>query len=290
MRSLKGVSLIAGVTFCFASTALAQAGSPSKVDEANYVGDWGGAQFFAGLRLWANEWDIIFLERKPIIDPKNPTTILLQDQISSHISKMKIVPMPTMGVRYGSYVASMTYSAPTSYDASSGYGRSVERSEFDVNFGYLITSSVLMSLGFKTASVDRLVPSDSQDSKQRIQAIVFGVSGNAPIADPVSLYGNMAYGMARQKSAMKDASGDDTISASYVIGEFGVSVRLLEGEAGAALKQLTGSVGYRVQTYTNKDVPLGTYTLTDPMTPVSVSHTDMRNSTSGIVLSIVGAF
>lgn len=45
MRSLKGVSLIAGVTFCFASTALAQAGSPSKVDEANYVGDWGGRNF-----------------------------------------------------------------------------------------------------------------------------------------------------------------------------------------------------------------------------------------------------
>lgn len=290
MRSLKGVSLIAGVTFCFASTALAQVDTPSRDDEAGYVSEWGGVQFFAGLRLWANEWDILFLERKPVVDPQNPTTIILQDQLSSHISKMKIVPMPTMGVRYGNYVASTTYFVPTAYNTASGYGESVERSEFDANFGYLITSNVLMSIGYRRASVDRLLPTNSQNSKQSIQGIILGVSGNAPIADNVSLYGNMAYGMARQKSAIKDASGDDTISANYVIGEFGINVRLLEGGTGAALKQLTGSVGYRVQSYTNKDVPLGTYTLADPTVPVSVSHTDVRNSTSGVVLSIVGAF
>jgi hypothetical protein len=203
---------------------------------------------------------------------------------------MKIVPMPTVGVRYENYVASMTYSVPTTYSTSSGYGKPVERSEFDANLGYLITPNLLMSLGYKHASVDRLLASDVQNSRQSIQAIVFGISGNAAVAENISLYSNLAYGLARQKSAFKDVSGDDTISASYVIGEFGVNVRLLDGSAGSALKQVTGSIGYRVQTYSNKNVPLGTYTLADQTKPVAISHTDMRNSTAGFVLSVVGVF
>lgn len=290
MKKLKSASFIAGITFCCATGALASTNSPGTENDAELVSQWGNMQVFAGLRLWANQWDILFLERKPIIDPQNPTNILLQDQVSSHVSKMTIVPMPTIGVRYDNYVASMTYSVPTTYSPSSGYGRSVERSEFDANIGYLVTPNLLMSLGYKHASVDRLLLTDEPNSKQNIKALVFGISGNAPVADNISLYSNLAYGLARQKSAFKDVTGDDTLSASYVIGEFGVNVRLLEGGMGGKLKQLTGSLGYRVQTYTSKNVPLSTYTLADQTRPIAISHSDMRSSTSGLVMSVVGAF
>lgn len=285
------LGVVAGIGFGMvaASTAIAQTtGSPAETAGTTTVGRMGDVQVFAGVRLWANEWDMSFVGQQRTLDTSNPSNIVLRDEVRTSLSDMEVVPMPTIGARYGNFLASMTYFVPTSYKGKGGLRSSVERSELDVTAGYFVLPSVLVSLGYKRATVERVL--DDVDSEQKISAVLLGISGSAPLADKLSLYGNFAYGLARQKSEVNDVRGKDNYSSTYAIGELGLSYRFLEGRAGSFVKSVSGSVGYRAQSFTTKDVGLGTYALSDPTVPIATTTRDVRTSTSGVVVAVVATF
>lgn len=273
------------------SPVLAQTGVSGSSETAGIteVGRFGDAQVFAGIRLWVNEWDIPFLDRRASISPSSPGGIIWRDEIHTTVSDAEVAPMPTIGVRYGKFLGSMTYFVPTSYEGKGGLQRSVERSEFDVNLGYFVLPSVLLSVGYKAGKIDRISDLLS-DSEQEIAAVLVGVSASAPLTDRLSLYGNFAYGVARQESDSPDARGEDRYDARYTIGEVGMSFRLFEGTPTAFVRSASASLGYRVQSYTTEDIGLGTYSGPADATPLSTDKRDLRSSTNGFVLALVASF
>lgn len=269
--------------------AAAQTAAPGgSADTTASLGRIGDMNFFAGVRVWANEWDIVTLRRELAPDPANPTSLIARDQLDITTSDLELTPMPTIGVRYGKLLASVTYFMPTSYNGKGGLEKDVERREIDLNIGYYILPSLVVSLGYKDAKVDRIL--DTVDSEQKIKGILLGLSGSAPLSERWSLYGNFAYGLGRQKSEFSDATGESKYSARYAIGELGLSYRIMDGNSGAFIKSLSGSIGYRAQSYTTKDVGLGTYALSDPTTPISTTTRDGRTTTSGAVFALVASF
>lgn len=249
------------------------------------LGSLGELNFFAGLRVWANQWDIVTIQRVMSPDPTNP---LLRDELDITTSDLEFTPMPTVGVRYGNVLASLTYFVPTSYNGKGGLEKDVERREIDLNVGYYVLPSLVVSLAYKEAKIDRLL--DDFPSEQKIKGILLGVSASAPLSDRLSLYGNFAYGLGRQKSQSPDAAGDTEWSSRYAIGEVGLSYRIMEGRAGSFIKSVNGSLGYRAQSYTTNDVALGTYVPSAPNTALSTTTRDGRTSTSGAVLALVASF
>jgi hypothetical protein len=272
-----------------ASTALAQvAGPPADTGEGLATSQIGKVQVFAGVRLWVNEWDISFIGQRRSVDVSNPSSIVLREEVVSAVSDTEIVPMPTVGVRYGNLLASMTYFAPTSYEADGGLRRSVRRSEMDVTAGYFVLPSLVVSVGYKRVNASRVV--DDLDSEQRVSGVLLGISGSAPLAEKLSLYGNFAYGLARQKSEIKDARGKDDFRSTYAIGELGLSYRFLDRESGSFVKSVNGSIGYRTQIYTTRNLALGSFAESDPFHPISTSTRDLRSTTSGLVVALIATF
>jgi hypothetical protein len=289
MQRTLGIAIGIGFGILAASSAIAQTtGSPGDSAGTTTVGRMGDVQIFAGVRLWANEWDLTSLRPRRTFDPSNPSSPVLRDEITTALSDLEVVPMPTIGARYGNFLASVTYFVPTTYSGEGSPAKSIKRSEIDINAGYFVLPSLLLSVGYKHAKIDRLL--DEVDSGQKISALLLGLSGSAPLADRLSLYGNVAYGIARQKSEVKDARGEDEYSSTYAIGELGLSYRFMEGGASAFVKSLTGSIGYRAQSYTTKDVGLGTYQFSDPTILISTTTRDVRTSTSGVVVALVASF
>ncbi len=72
----------------------------------------------------------------------------------------------------------------------------MKRKEYDINIGYYILPTLVISLGYKRADIDRA--SDLIASSYKLKGLLAGVSGSAPIADRLSLYGSFAYGLARE--------------------------------------------------------------------------------------------
>lgn len=139
------------------------------------------------------------------------------------------------------------------------------------------------------AKVDRISPLVAGGSKT--SGLLFGVSGSVPLAgsERLSLYGNFAYGLGRNKSDLPYANGDNKLDVSYRIGEVGLSYRLLAEPIGA-IKQLSLSIGYRSQTVVFKKVPLGTYANMASTTPLSIQRRNAQSTTDGIVVGLVGVF
>ncbi|MBS0509653.1 MAG: hypothetical protein JSR42_00515 [Proteobacteria bacterium] len=289
MNRMLGIAAGIGLGMISATPSIAQtAGAPADTSATHTVATVGDVQFFAGIRLWANEWDFSSLSARRAVDPSNPSNVVLRDEVVSDVSDVKFVPMPTFGARYGNFLGSITYFVPTSYSVKGVLSRDVKRSELDVTAGYFVLPSLLLSIGYKHAKVDRLI--EGLDSGQDISAILLGLSASAPLSDRLSLYGNFAYGLGRQKSDSPDPRGKDRYSSTYAIGEVGLSYRILEGRAGMFVKSLTGSIGYRAQSYTTKDVGLGTYAMANPNVPIATTTRDVQTSTNGVVVALVASF
>lgn len=286
----KHLAAVAALLSLAVSPAVAQGGGESAA--APGIAPLAGAgdlQVFAGVRLWANEWDVPFLDQRgltvvPTLGQQAP--VELRDEVRTTASDMEFVPMPTLGVRYGNFLGSMTYFVPTKYHGKGGTEKSVERSELDVNVGYFVLPSVLVSVGYKTAEVDRIANRD--DTDQEIDAVLIGISASAPLSERLSLYGNFAYGLARNETGTKDPRGEDRYDARYAIGEFGLAMRLLEGSPNAFLKSVSASIGYRVQSFTVEGIGLGVYDANFNL--LRTTTRDLRSSTDGFVLALVASF
>jgi len=106
--------------------------------------------------------------------------------------------------------------------------------------------------------------SEISTHRTRINAGLIGLSGNAPLTDNLRLYGNVAYGSARQTlkaPSVFTVPGDKLrrhLSRRGARVELHVSSRVSDGQA---VRAASVSLGYRAQIYTVKSFPLQTTTL-----------------------------
>jgi hypothetical protein len=286
MRRLKILCSVAGFYGLFVLGGPAFGQSPGAGSEP-IAGPAGAFTLFAGVKLWATQWDVVNAQNLYVIPNLAAPNVIVQPTISKSVSKTEFVPIALIGVRVGDFVGSANYFPRTTYDSRDPSLGNVDRDEFDVTLGYAVVPNLVVSVVYKHASVNK-ISSQFSPSGLKIDAILVGASGSAVLIDKWSLYGNVAYGFARQKNDFLDFAGDDTYSGRYRIGEVGLSYRAYTSEQGM-LKTLSISLGYRAQIYTTKSVfqPVVTPDFSVVIDPRKV---DVQSTTNGFVLGIQAAF
>jgi hypothetical protein len=278
-----GLMLRAGVlSWCVAgvhTVVHAQTESGATISEQSTF------QVSVGVRTWINKWEVPFIEFTPTLVNGVP---VLRSDAKTRLSGTEVVPMPTIGVNYGRWFLGATYFPETSYDTKGGLRTEVQRKELDINLGYALLPGLSVSVGYKRAEQDRLTD-DPVPSGIKVNGVLIGLSGTAPLKGALSLYGNAAYGFARQKTDAPDASGSTRFDADYQIGEVGLRYAL--GSFGQRfLSNVVISVGYRYQLFTSHDVALSTTSLVGPPTVLAIEKRDLRTYTTGPVIALVAYF
>ncbi len=274
------------------SPLVAQAAGGPSSDGAmeKEIASAGPVRVLAGVRFWANQWDILYLDRELFLaNPADPGSLASREVVKTATSSTKVVPIPFLGVRFGDFIGSASYFPETGFDSDGALSGDVDREELDVNFGYYITPSTVLSLGYRKGTQSKatdLIPR----SEVRVKALLLGISFSAPISGPFSVYGNVAYGKAKLDTETVLSDGDDRLNGNYKIGEIGVSYNLSNLLGGSVLKGAALTFGYRTWVLTETDVPLGTFSLDNPLVPVSLQETEARTSTDGFVLGAVAVF
>jgi len=166
--------------------------------EMGAVGATGTAEdksfhFIAGVRVWANRWQFGYLEASPILVNGAPA---VRQEAKTRTSSTEFVPMPTVGIVAGRWSAAATFFPETSYDSKGALNQNIGRHEFDFNVGYSVLPGLSLSLGYHEGVQD-ILSSQFFPSREKIRGIVLGISGNAPINDRLSIYGNYGYGWTR---------------------------------------------------------------------------------------------
>lgn len=154
----------------------------------------------------------------------------------------KWVLLPTFSARYGNFFGSISAFPGTSFEFTDG--SSTRREEADVNFGYAVLPGLNVTLGYKRIS--------QRGAQFRYEPAgpVLGLSANATVSGPVSLYG--ALGMGRLKTPMD--GGDEVVKfrADYRLTEVGVAYTLPVGP-GAFVQRWTLTAGHRIQVMRSKE-------------------------------------
>lgn len=256
----------------------------------------GGAQFFVGQRLWLASWEQHLLDTQiGVASPTNPT-LVAREEIVSVVSNSKIAPLTALGVRYRDFNVTATVLPRTSFSSEGkASGDSVGRREADFSIGYSILPNLIGSLVYKTGKVDKLTTANTtaltgETASAKLDGLLFGLSGSAPLQGPFALYGNFAIGPARSTTS-SSTQGDIKLNGSYRIGEVGLLYRLTDERAIFGIKNLSVQLGYRVQVLTFRDATLNTYALGSPVpTVLATEHRRLQNTTQGFVLGIVAVF
>lgn len=243
-------------------------------------------QIFGGLRTWAATWDLPVFTRLGVTSSANQPVII--KDVEQRINSTRIAPIPFLGVRYGNFIASASYLARTGFGSNGLLPSDVRRDELDLTLGYYVLPQLTLSVGYKTAKLDRISP--VTDGGSKTDGILVGMSGSVPLdgSTRLSLYGNFAYGLGRAKFDVALPNGDTRSNAEYKIGEVGLSYRLFSAPQGA-LKQLSLSFGYRAQLFTLKSIPFGTYA-TSALVPTEVERRNVQSTTDGFVVGLIGVF
>lgn len=230
------------LALCGAGTALAQDS---------------GLSVSLGARAWHAEWTTFSYITDPITDENLAIT-----QVSAN---NKLVLMPVASVRYGNFSGSISSMRSADFSFVGGGGNA--RQELDVNLGYDVTPGLTLTLGYK--KVSQTAP---DGSRYRPAGPVAGLSANAPISGPLSLYGSLGVGK------FKTPGGDPiAFKADYRLTELGLAYTLTGNQF---VKRWTFTAGYRIQVLSSKEA----FT-----TPTGESQ-DARDTTQGFTLGAIATF
>lgn len=299
IRRLLTVSLmLCSTQMCLPAHAqqAANAGAPD-LQPNGAPADAAGIHLFAGVRPWATTWDMPLLDTKTVIlNTAGGPVIAVQEVPITIQSDAKIVPLTIVGVRGGDFVISANVAPGTNYSTSGQTSAKVKRTEGDLNLGYAISPSVMVSAVYKLAKVSQLLTSNAASLSglsygYRVEGLLVGLNASGPLQGQWSIYGSAAVGLARAKydGGATDADGKSSGDGYYRIGEVGLSRTLLSGSEGGALKSLALQIGYRFQNVSIRNNAYGTYDATTGA-QLSVEHRSTASNTQGFLVGIVGAF
>lgn len=299
IRRLLTVSLM----FCSAQMCLPAHAQPAANADAPDLksngapADAAGFQIFAGVRPWATTWDMPLLDSKTVIvNTAGGPVVALQEVPITIQSDAKIVPMTIVGVRRGDFTISANVAPATNYSTSGQTSANVRRTEGDLNLGYAISPSTMVSVVYKVAKVSQLLTTNASSLSglsfgYKVEGLLVGLNASGPLQGQWSIYGSAAAGLARAKydGGATDADGRSSAGGYYRIGEVGLSRTLLSGSEGGAFKNLALQIGYRFQNVSIRHNAYGTYDATTGAL-LSVEHRDTASNTQGFLVGIVGAF
>lgn len=286
---LASLALVAALV---SPTAMAAENRGDGGEMAQEIASVGPLYVLAGVRLWANQWDILHLTRTAFLaNPADPSSLMFRDSINTVTSSTRTVPIPFLGLRYGKFIGSVSYFPETAFDTDGALSEDVDRKELDVNFGYYVTPNVVVSLGYREGTQSKSTDL-VENSELKARGLLIGTSFTAPISGPLSVYGNVAYGWLKLEldDGFQLPSGEDKLNGNYKVGEIGLSYNLSHLVGGSVLKGAALTVGYRIWVITERNIPLGTYSASNPVVPVAFSEEDARTTTDGFIIGAVAVF
>lgn len=272
----------------FSMPAIAETPENGAADESGQ-----GPRFFFGIRPWVATLNASSVDTQVVVPPVGPP---VAKQHLVHVdSGFTVTPMTSFGVQYRNWVVSSTVFPSTAYDTDGRTDNKFKRREYDVSVGYAIAPNILASVVYKHGEIQNLFTSATsaltgKSGKAKIDGIILGLSANAPLQGKLSLYGNLAYGLAREKTDFQDAVGKSKYDATYWIGEVGFAYQLYQSPDQTGIKNLSLQLGYRSQTLLLKGVSLATAAIVPPFPVVGAEKQDISSTTHGPVLGLVGAF
>jgi opacity protein-like surface antigen len=196
----------------------------------DFMPDMKDVHFTAGVRVWRTDWSTW----------GNLTTNDYQH------AELRYSVIPVVSVSYRNLFVSGSYQAPgtfkfkpnTTLSGTSPFsGFEFRRREYDLNFGYFIVPGLAVTAGWKNVRYEE----PGSTYRWTAKGPTIGASGNAPVADWVSLYGNIGYG----RPKVDDLTHFHSQRGKYLLTEFGFAFPL-----GPHANALTGAVltaGYRYQ-------------------------------------------
>ena len=141
-----------------------------------------------------------------------------------------------------------------------------ERSEFDINIGYYILPTLLVTLGYKNIKRNFLITENvmipdpitnnySNTANANLSGLTLGISGMVPLSVEIGMYGNFAYGL-NMETEWKSGV---TYGNDYYIGEFGVASNY-KLDTVPILNNASVYIGYRLQTIKDNLILFKDYT------------------------------
>lgn len=204
------------------------------------------------------------------------------DPVSAPVSASATTFIPSLGLRYGRWVASASYFTASEYTAFSpeqNRGFRFERREWDANFGYAVLPSLVVTIGYKEIKAGGLGDNPTLPTKFSGPTVGLAVSAPLTVDGPWSLYGNLAVGRLKQT-----VGGADRPRGDYVSGEFGLQY---------ALRGLSPTFGrtslllaYRSQAIRSKSVPTGVFDATPTGGAFRNSVRDVRDTSDGFLIGL----
>jgi len=237
-----------------------------------------------GLKLWRNEWTIPGFG---------------SHQAPEYHSGAELVMIPVLSARYKNWMVSGSYFPKTDYSFNSSGtvnfnqptfpGVQIdsarvngERSEFDINVGYYVLPSLIVTLGYKNIDRDfaithTLSTGDTTSSRanQDTSGFTLGLAAVAPLSDKIGLYGSFAYGLDMETEWGTGFEYDN----DYYLGELGLLYgKKLDGVP--VLESASAYVGYRFQALIEH------YQTSHPFTNSSSVGTNTADYTQGFVIGV----
>lgn len=279
------VPLTIAVTSAFPVTLLAEE-AKQQISQA----DTSGPIFFVGQKFWGATWDVPMIDAQVVLPGPS-----LKTSHQSSMSGTEFIPVTTVGMQYKGVSLVANYFANTTFTPSADTSTKASRTEWDVALGYAILPNLTASVAYKSGKVDEVVTSNARaitgaSTGYKVEGWLIGLSGSAPLQGPLSLYGNMAYGLAKETVDGGTFLGSPSFDGNYKIGEIGLSYRLLGAENSSFFKSLVAQLGYRAQVITLKGINFPTYSLPPGAAPISSQKYDIKSTTDGLVIGLVAAF
>jgi hypothetical protein len=208
-----------------------------------------GLSVSVGARAWYAQWTTF--------------SYFVQNNVNQALTQVsadnKLVVVPTVSVRHGDFVGSLSALPSTSFTFADG--GSGKRREFDVNLGYTVMPGLTTTLGYKKVS------QRDGDTRYEPAGPVLGVNGNAPLSGAFSMYGALGFG--RLKTP---ANAAVNFTADYRLTEVGLAYGL---DSGGWPRRWTFTAGYRIQVMGSKE---------------AFGSQDGRDTTQGLTFGALATF
>lgn len=206
--------------------------------------------------------------------------------VSAAASASAVTYIPSLGLRYGRWVASASYFTNTEYSSfTPELNRSFrfERREWDANVGYAVLPALIVTVGYKELKVSGV--GDNPLLTSKFSGPTVGLAASAPLTPDglLSLYGNLAIGRLKQT-----VGGADYPRGDYVSGELGLQYSLRN--VSSALGRTSLLIAYRSQAFRTKGAATSVFDATPAGGAYRNSTRDVKDTSDGFLIGLNVAF
>jgi hypothetical protein len=206
--------------------------------------------FTIGLKTWVTSWNTWFTQNTANDVGNFADTAVIKD-VFNRKADTEVTFIPQLTVRNGPWLVSGSALAKKDFTffLSNRNGNqlaevSLERKEYDLNVGYSLAAGAIVTLGWKDLRYE-----NSGGFKYTAKGPTIGISGSAPLAAGISMYGNIGYG----RPKITSNSGEvEKQRGSYILTEVGLAYPLAQMNEG--LKTAVVTAGYRYQRLSSGNV------------------------------------